>query len=598
MSCSVKVNHNPSIMYDAVKLIIRRLGLLWIAVFISASIYGQSFRISYSTSADGYSEEESLAAIVEYEITEPENHRVSIIGCSGYFSNLKLPGKVEYDNMDYWVTEIGMEAFKNVGGEQYGFDWKRSSLTLPDNITIIGDFAFENAEFDIYLGNGVKEIGEGAFKGCKALKIGQLPECLEAIGKEAFRHSGLGGVVKIPKSVVELGDGVFAECEDLEGFSIDSDNQTFSVDEGVLYDKNGLHLIQYPAGKTDDSYSVPSHVIDVGEAGFAGNRYLKSVFFSNNHTSLSSGVFYNCTALESVVLPDGLDIIADGLFYNCSSLKEVCIPKGVMVMENHCFWGCDNLQKIISFPQVPPMMEDEVFSSDDMMICTHYSCLDLYRLADQWSAFSTFLPISELSVDEMSVYPLGSRQLDIILETSQLGILSFDKIDFTLNLPVGFALAKNSESDFVWGIPDDNPNEGLNVDISVKGESSYHFVIAGDDGNGIVSGHYPLLSLSLCSTFLEQDVSLCATIENVQLQSSDDKMTLLPPSEFIIMFEDILKGDVNYDGKQNVVDVMSIVSHILDNNVDIPLDVADVNQDSAIDVVDVMKLVQIILTNE
>jgi len=64
------------------------------------------------------------------------------------------------------------------------------------------------------------------------------------------------------------------------------------------------------------------------------------------------------------------------------------------------------------------------------------------------------------------------------------------------------------------------------------------------------------------------------------------------------MFEDILEGDVNYDGRQNVVDVMSIVNYILDNKKDIPLDVADVNKDSAVDVVDVMKLVQIILMNE
>lgn len=591
----MKVNDIQSIMNDAAKLIIRRIGVLWVAVLLSAPFYGQSFKHTYSTSAGGHSGED-LSAVIEFEIIEPENHKVSIIGFAGSFSNLKLPGKVEYDNTDYWVTEIGSKAFRNDGEEHH--DWTRSILTLPDNITIIGDFAFENVEFDIRLGNGVKEIGEGAFKGCKALKMGQLPKSLEAIGQEAFRHSGLKGVVKIPRSVVELGAGVFAECEDLEDFSIDSDNQAFSVDEGILYDKDGLHLIQYPGGKTDDNYTVPFKVIDVGEAGFAGNRYIKSVSFSNEHTSLSSGVFYNCTALETVALPDGLDIISEALFCNCSSLREVCIPKGVMVMETRCFWGCDNLHKIISFPQVPPMVENDVFSGNDMTIYTHYSCLDLYRLADRWSAFSTFLPISELNVNEMSVYPFGDRQFDIILETSQLGIPSFDKIDFTLKLPVGFALVNNSESDVVWGIPDDNPNEGLNVDISEKGEGCYHFVITGDNGSDIISGHYPLLSLSLCSTSIGEDVSYFASIENVLMTSSDERMTILPSSEFSIMFEDILEGDVNYDGRQNVVDVMSIVNYILDNKKDIPLDVADVNKDSAVDVVDVMKLVQIILMNE
>ena len=95
-----------------------------------------------------------------------------------------------------------------------------------------------------------------------------------------------------------------------------------------------------------------------------------------------------------------------------------------------------------------------------------------------------------------------------------------------------------------------------------------------------------------------EGLSYSAYIKNVQIQSAGEIIADMPSSEFSIMLEEVLIGDVNYDGKQNVVDIMSIVSYILDNEKVIPLSLADVNQDSIVDIVDVMKLVQIILENE
>ena len=614
-------------MDKATKLIIGRIGLLLTTVFVSVSLYSQSFTLSYVTPAESQTGEEPYCVTIEYEVTDPENHLASIISYKGVFSNLTLPGTVIYEGEEYLVNEIGRRAFMREETSEPEIDSEsepfptNACLTLPDEITIIGESSFANVTFGIQIGKGIKEIGEGAFKGCKTLITDQLPDELESIGSDAFRSSGLHGIIKIPLSVIEIGSGAFAECVNLNGFSVDTENSVFSVVDDVLYGSYGLHLIQYPCGKTDNSFIVPSSVLDVEDAAFAGNNHLISVSFSNANTSLWKDAFANCASLESVALPDSLEIISDRLFSGCSNLKEISIPsgvssigkfafqgcssltaltipKGVIVLGENCFWRCDNIQKIISFPIVPPMMEGEVFSADDVSVYTHFSSMDLYRQANQWSRFVTILPFNEIYVDEVSVYPFGNSQFDIILESSLLDVDFFDTIEFTMTMPDGFALVANSESGFTWSIPDSNQNERMIVEITETDEGCYHLFIKGYGGNGIKSGHYPLLTLSVCSNSYMEGLSYSAYIKNVQIQSAGEIIADMPSSEFSIMLEEVLIGDVNYDGKQNVVDIMSIVSYILDNEKVIPLSLADVNQDSIVDIVDVMKLVQIILENE
>ena len=590
--------------------------VLLLAVLFSLPVCGQSFRLSYTTFADSLGET-PLVAEIEYDITDADRRLVAITSFSGSFSDLTLPSSVVYDSLEYKVTEIGDAAFtswEEDSTEQncYG------SLTLPDGISIIGSYAFENADFNIRIPDGVLEIGQGAFAGCRKLMMEKLPESLEIIGADAFRKSGLANIIHIPISVLEIGSSAFAECEALQGFSVDSDNLLFSVVDGILYDGEGAHLIQYPGGKTDSCFVVPSTVTDVEDAGFAGNHFLQTISFSNEDTSLWREVFLDCKGLESVTLPDNLENISDGLFSGCSRLKDIAIPdqvtsfgqqafldcssltsmtipKDVMFLGKRCFWGCDGLQWLKAFPYEPPMMEREVFSKDSITVYSHYSSLDSYRQADQWSQLMTYIPIAEVYAENMSVYPLGNKQFDLVLETAGLDDALFDTVEFTLSLPEGFSLVSDTISGIVWTLPEEQPNGNLNVEVTEVQDGGYHFVVHAEDGKHITTGHYPLLTLGLCADSLFEDVDLSAQVAEAKVQSADLLVADMPSSFFTIQVEKLLLGDVNYDSRQNVVDVMSIVSYILDNQVPIPFAVADVNQDSAVDIVDVMMLVQIIL---
>ena len=51
-----------------------------------------------------------------------------------YTGSVVIPEKVVYDGNEYTVTAIGIQAFENCSG--------LSSITIPNSVTIIGDYAF------------------------------------------------------------------------------------------------------------------------------------------------------------------------------------------------------------------------------------------------------------------------------------------------------------------------------------------------------------------------------------------------------------------------------------------------------------------------
>ena len=67
-------------------------------------------------------------------------------------------------------------------------------------------------------------------------------------------------------------------------------------------------------------------------------------------TSLENSVFFECTNLTSVALPNSLSAIADGVFYGCTSLASVHFGTGLKTIGNGAFQGCTSLTAV-DFPE-------------------------------------------------------------------------------------------------------------------------------------------------------------------------------------------------------------------------------------------------------
>ena len=138
-------------------------------------------------------------------------------------------------------------------------------------------------------GRTVTQIGEDAFKECKAIVNVDIPDTVKKIGNTAFAQCSSLKSVIIPKGVTEIGSFAFSGCLDLESVIIPNTVKTIRR----------------------DTFS------------FSG---LKSVTIPEGVTYIEESAFLYCDRLESVTIPKSVTEIGRRAFHGCSSLKEVKVP--------------------------------------------------------------------------------------------------------------------------------------------------------------------------------------------------------------------------------------------------------------------------------
>ena len=128
-------------------------------------------------------------------------------------------------------------------------------FTIPDNVTIIGEYAFWGCSglISVTIPNSVTFIGYRAFCGC----------------------SGLTSVT-IPNSVKNIDSWAFVDCSDLESITIP--NSVMSIEESTFEDCSSL-----------TSVTIPNSVMRIGKYAFWGCD-LKDITISK-HCSIETNSF-------------------------------------------------------------------------------------------------------------------------------------------------------------------------------------------------------------------------------------------------------------------------------------------------------------------
>ena len=145
-----------------------------------------------------------------------------------------------------------------------------TSVTIPDSVTSIADYAFANclSLTSATIGNSVTNIGEQAFWGAALVSV-TIPDSVTSTGDGAFALTPLNSVV-IGSSVTNMGEGTFGLCLSLTNIMVAEQNPDYSSLDSVLFDKNQTTLIQCPAriGFVAGAYTVPDRVTSIGEWAF------------------------------------------------------------------------------------------------------------------------------------------------------------------------------------------------------------------------------------------------------------------------------------------------------------------------------------------
>lgn len=220
----------------------------------------------------------------------------------------------------YTYTEI-TGCFKHLAGNVYIGAYHNDLKVLA-----IGDGAFEDCEkiTKLHLLDGILNIGSRAFANCSQMVSIELPDTALKIGNEAFYGCTSLESITLPESLEELGANAFMGCDALVEVRIPATIK--KINESAFEGCDSLKKVTF--------YDVEEKKDIFAEEDDDENEIEKPV---EPYLVIARSAFADCTALESINLPDTLHSLQTYAFSNCTSLKSIVIPKNTKLISNSVF---------------------------------------------------------------------------------------------------------------------------------------------------------------------------------------------------------------------------------------------------------------------
>lgn len=175
------------------------------------------------------------------------------------------------------VTGLGEYSFSGYlsaaqSNEPYQFGRNIHSVTIPQSVTSIGDYAFSRCEKmdSLTINDAATSIGSWAFDECYKLTT-----------------------LSLGKNITTIGDYAFLDCHKL------------------------------------DNVTIPQSVTSIGKSAFYRCYALTTLLLGENIEKIGSYAFAECGHLTNVTIPEKVKTIEPYTFGWCTSLKYITLPAGL-----------------------------------------------------------------------------------------------------------------------------------------------------------------------------------------------------------------------------------------------------------------------------
>ena len=131
-------------------------------------------------------------------------------------------------------------------------------------------------------------------------------------------------------------------------YNIEQDDTEFTIPSKITVGGVEFKIVQIGAYAFSyaaylQSITVPEGIEVIEMMAFGNCANLKSMVLPESCKYIGEYAFYLCTSLETVKLPSGIDSIWDLCFANCTSLKAVELPENVRYINESAFYHCNAL---------------------------------------------------------------------------------------------------------------------------------------------------------------------------------------------------------------------------------------------------------------
>ncbi len=283
---------------------------------------------------------ENCSNIGDIEIPEniSEIKEYTFCGCSGLHrvkmqSTTTAIGDYAYkgcSNLKSTIWPFDLETIGQGAFQESGLQ----SITLPRGVTDIGVEAFYKCKNLSYItvenGNTKFSAKDGVL--FKSIINNQYRQLLYYPANKA------GTTYQIEEDVHDMNKYAFVCCSNLQEITVEEGNTKFVAENGILFNESKKSIICYPGGKTETSYTIPSNVTSIGEFAFIGARNLKKIEVDSENENFSSenGILYNKDLNKIICYPAGktdtqyriplkVKEIGTRVFEECPTLEKIIV---------------------------------------------------------------------------------------------------------------------------------------------------------------------------------------------------------------------------------------------------------------------------------
>lgn len=330
--------------------------------------------------------------------------------CSG-LESINIPDGITSINMDVFKDCHSLKSMKLPDSCTYIYSnafedcHSLESINIPDSVKLIKDYAFKGCSSlksidipeetilyasllfadcssltSVSLPSNMTSIDNAMFSNCSSLKNINIPENVTKIEESAFYGCSDLETINISDKIISIGKDAFMGCTGVTSINVNKDNEYYTVENGILLNKEKTELILYPAKKADIEYIIPEGITKVCNYAFYGCDNIESLGISatvkemdsygiknmknikeinvsadNSYFSSDSGVLFNKAKSELISypckktdkeykIPDSVRWVYNA-FYDCNELERIYIPANGYITEN-IFYRCNSLSYI------------------------------------------------------------------------------------------------------------------------------------------------------------------------------------------------------------------------------------------------------------
>ena len=326
-----------------------------------------------------YSEEEfrknaiGEAAFAEYkgEIKLSISPKIKFISAKAFKQCIGLQRiNISSVNSISYNAFLGCENLKIKKVRDIGCSWKETKILKAVIYHDVPSACYNGCSSlkKIYIKDGVKEIGDRAFRDCRQLEELVIPESVWLLGNDILDGCcNLKSLVIKSDKIDALPPRFFLSCKLLKNIVLRKalkidftdfrffkhtpkfiflDNKcSFQEDDYLIYSADKEEIL-FGKREYKGKVIIPSFVKKINKYAFC-NCQMSEVDIKANIDILEVEVFKNCINLEKIKLPLSIKKISDHAFVGCTSLKSINLQKRNCKIEAFAFANCESLEEVI-----------------------------------------------------------------------------------------------------------------------------------------------------------------------------------------------------------------------------------------------------------